>query len=246
MLIELSCLCTNTSSGSLAPKDIIPVGVALTVFVGNVWLQDYNRRKDIKEKLSSEVISTCDKMVKYTIETEYSALTLKYWNKKLTFYPLSNAANKENNKNAITEAVYYQRKMEDYGLKIDLLKSELKKSLKDLQYYWGHAQQVNQIINLMKDAGQKHPRRFESLLNETYSTEEELKKDYCQLIDKVEKEAVFEGLGFDLIRIQKIIDPLSPSMLVSNELEAELSKKIKNAEETERQEEIARIIRNSR
>lgn len=244
MLLE--CSCTSITSFSLAPKDIIPVGIALGVFVGNAWWQSWNRDRDIKERLASEVISTCDKIVRYTFETEYAVLAWKYWNKKLTFYPLSMLGNAENNKNAVAESVYYQRNIEAHGLKIDMLKSELKKSLKDLQYYWGRTDQVAQIIKLMKDAGQKHPRRFENQLNKTYSTEKELQAEYNELIAKVESEAVFEGLGFDLIRIQKIIDPKSPTMLVSNELEKELAKKIEDTQRTERQEEIHRIIMGSR
>lgn len=234
------------NSATLSAKDFIPIGIAVTVFVLNVIYQEFNKRNNIRDRLSSEVISTCDKMTRYAFEAEYSALTWKYWNKVWALHPLVIKGNEENNRNAINESVYYHRKLEDAGLKLDLLKSELKKSIKDLQKYWHSEFQAKQIIELMSIAVLKNPRRFEGELNKKYLTEEELVKDYSNLVDRVEREVVFNGLGFDLIRIQKIIDPKSPSMLVSHELEKDLAKKFNNTQKIERQEEIDRLIRNSR
>lgn len=226
--MKIVFLCANATS--LSAKDFFPIGIAVFVFICNVIYQEVNRRTNIRDRLSSEVISTCDKMTRYAFEAEYSALTWKYWNKVLTFYPLAIISNQENNKNAINESVYYHRKLEDSGLKLDLLKSELKKSIRDLQKYWGNELHVRQIIEVMSVAVLKDPRRFESELNNKYSTIKELQEEYTELINRVQRDVVFEGIGFDLIRIQKIIDPQSPTMLLPHELEGELLEKIKIAE----------------
>lgn len=216
----------HANSTALSAKDFVPVGIAATVFVLNVIYQEFNKRNNIRDRLSSEVISTCDKMTRYAFEAEYSALTWKYWNKVWALYPLGIKSNEENNKNATNESIYYHRKLEDAGLKLDLLKSELKKSIKDLQKYWYSEFQVKQIIELMSIAVLKDPRKFENELNKKYSKIEELVEDYNALINSVQKEVVFEGIGFDLIRIQKIIDPHSPTMLLPHELEHDLLEKI--------------------
>jgi len=227
--MEVPVLCAHSIS-SITIKDFFPVGIAVSVFIGNVFYQEINKRNNIRDRLSSEVISTCDKIIRYAWEAEYSALTWKYWNRVLLFYPLTTEGNTENNKNAINESIYYHRKLEDAGLKLDLLKSELKKSIRDLQKYWDNKLQVKQIIELMSIAVLKDPRRIESEMNSKYAVIKDLQKDYNALIETVQQEVVFEGIGFDLIRIQKIIDPLSPTLLLPHELESELSKKINTAQ----------------
>lgn len=218
-----------TKSDQLAIKDFLPVGIAVLVFLGNVIYQGFSKRSNIRDRLSSEVISTCDKMIRYAIETEYSVLMMKRWNKVLTFYPLTLEGNQENNKNALNEGTYYHRKAEDLGLKLDLLKSELKKSIKDLQKYWKKKSEVKQIIELMSTVVLLEPRRFENELNKNYSSLQELQKNCNELIGKVQNEVIFEGIGFDLIRIQKIIDPNSPTLLLSSKSEKGLLKKIGKA-----------------
>jgi hypothetical protein len=213
-------------------KDFIPVGLATTVFIGNVAYQEHNRKTIVRDRLKGEVMSTCDKMVKYAIEAEYSAIMWKYWNKSLLFFrkePVDEYRD-EFIKTTGTEVVYYHRKVEDAGLKLDLLKSELRKTVTDLKNYWKDKRQVNEIIELMHKAILKNPRRYDQEFKDSYSDREELKADYRALIDKVEKEIVFEGLGFDLIRIQKLIDPESPTMHVPHELENELSEKLRGEE----------------
>jgi hypothetical protein len=227
--VEIVILCAHSST-SLTVKDFFPIGIAILVFIGNVIFQEINRRNNIRDRLSSEVISTCDKMIRYAVEAEHCALTWKYWNKRFLFYPLTVDGNVENNKNAINESVYYHRKLEDAGLKLDLLKSELKKTVRDLQKYWHNEFQVKQIIELMSIVVLKEPRRFDEEINSKYATIQELQKDYNALIETVQKEVVFEGIGFDLIRIQKIIDPQSPTLLLPHELEKELLEKIVLAE----------------
>lgn len=208
-------------------KDILPVGIAVFVFIANVFYQREIKRNNIRDKISSEVISTCDKMIRYAVETEYSTLTWKYWNRILQLYPLDKDENKENNKSAINESNYYHRKTEDAGLKLDLLKSELKKSTRDLQKYWHNEFEAKRIISLMSSAVLKEPRRFDKELIKKYNSREEIVKEYNDLIREVQNEIVFEGMGFDLIRIQKLIDLDSPTLLLSDELEKELIEKIK-------------------
>lgn len=216
----------------IGPRDFIPMLLAVLAFFANVRYQEYNRKTSIRDRLSGEVMSTCDKMVKYAIEAEYSAIMWKYWNKNLLFFRKEpeDAYKEEFIKTAGAEVIYYHRKLEDAGLKLDLLKSELRKTVSDLKNYWKDPIQVKEIIELMHRAIIETPRRYDQAFKNSYSDREELKADYQILIDKVEKEIVFEGLGFDLIRIQKIIDPESPTMHVPHELENELSEKIDEAE----------------
>lgn len=228
--MDIVFLCFNPTS--LSAKDFVPVGIAVFVFIANAVYQEFNKRSNIRDRLSSEVISTCDKMIRHAIETEYSVLMMKHWNKVLTFYPLTLNGNQENNKNALNEGTYYHRKAEDLGLKLDLLKSELKKSIKDLQKYWKKKSEVKQIIELMSIVVLLEPRRFENELNKDYSSLKELQKNYHELIGKVQNEVIFEGIGFDLIRIQKIIDPHSPTLLLSSKSEKDLLEKINKAGNT--------------
>ncbi|MFL5762942.1 MAG: hypothetical protein ACJ77K_03300 [Bacteroidia bacterium] len=213
-------------------KDFIPVGVAAFVFIGNVVYQERNRKTIVRDRLKGEVLSTCDKMMKYAIEAEYSAIAWRYWNKSLPFFrpAVPDDYDKEANKAASTEVVYYHRKLEDAGLKLDLLKSELRKTVTDLKIYWPDEVRVHEIIELMHKAIIETTRRYDSAFDKEYSSRAELQEDYNSLINEVEKEIVFEGLGFALIRIQKIIDPESPIMHVPHELENELSEKVKEAE----------------
>jgi hypothetical protein len=219
----LFILCVK--SNSIALKDFIPILLAITVFVANVVYQEFNKKNNIRDKISSEIISTCDKMIRYCVEAEYSALTWKYWNKTWAIHV--GAGNEHNIENALSECLYYHRKLEDAGLKLDLLKSELKKSTKDLQKYWHHELQTRLIINLMVKAVLKDPRRFDDQLNATYLSDTELRNDYVALVSTVEREIIFDGIGYDLVRIQKIIDPKSPTLLLSHEAETELIEKIR-------------------
>lgn len=214
-------------SNQLVLKDFFPILLGIAVFVGNIIYQETNKRNNIRDKISSEIISICDKMIRYAVEAEYSALAWKRWNK--TWLRESIKKDNENNtKNALSECLYYHRKLEDAGLKLDLLKSELKKITKDLQKYWHHELQTQMIINLMADAVLKNPKRFEEELNKSYTTEKELNDDYNLLVGKVERELIFDGIGYDLVCIQKIIDPKSPTLLLSHKEEVELLEKFKN------------------
>lgn len=222
---DLFILCAQ--SNQLALKDFIPILLGISVFVGNIAYQQYNKHNNIRDKISSEVISICDKMIRYSVEAEYSALAWKYWTKMLYIQNSIND-NDTNIKNAQTECTYYHRKLEDAGLKLDLLKSELKKFTKDLQKYWDHELQTRMIINVMVEAVMKSPRRFDDQLTKEYILEEELLTDYQTLIVDVEREVIFNGIGYDLVCIQKMIDPKSPTLLLSHAEEAELVEKFKN------------------
>lgn len=224
--MELIILC-HSNSTSLVAKDFVPIGIAVLAFFANVLYQAHVKQNNIKDRIATEIISTCDKMIRFAIEAEYSALTMKRWHQILKFYPRSIETNKEDNKNVITEATYYHRKLEDTGIKLDMLKSDLKKSTKDLQNYWGNDLEARKIIKLMSNAVLKEHRRYDSELNGPYSTWEEVDNDYNALIEKVNEGVIFEGIGFDLVQIQKIIDWDSPTLLLSHEKEKELLTKIK-------------------
>lgn len=224
--MDVFVLCV-VKSNELTFKDFFPILLGITVFIGNIIYQERNRRSNIRDKISSEIISICDKMIRYAVEAEYSALAWNLWNK--TWLSESVKKDNENNaKNVLSECLYYHRKLEDADLKLDLLKSELKKFTKDLQKYWHHELQTRMIINLMADAVLKNPKRFENVLNKQYNSEKELRDDYNILVSKVERDLIFDGIGYDLVCIQKIIDPKSPTLLLSHDLEKELLIKIKN------------------
>lgn len=223
--MNLFILCTKSSE--LALKDFFPILLGIFVFVGNIIYQEINKRNNIRDKISGEIVSICDKMIRYAVEAEYSALAWKYWTKMLH---IQNAIpNNENGiKNAQTECIYYHRKLEDAGLKLDLLKSELKKFTKDLQKYWHHELQIRLMINLMAQAVLKNPRRFEGELNGPYTSENVLGHAYNLLVAGVERDVIFNGIGYDLVCIQKIIDPKSPTLLLSHTEELELLEQIRN------------------
>lgn len=219
-MIILLCV----SSSSLLAKDLIPIGIAVAVFILNVIYQEYNRRNNISDKISSEVVSTCDKMTRYAIEIEYSALAWQYWKKMKHFFPYSRDENKETYKESAAETTYYHRKSEDAGLKLDLLKSELKKNTKDLLKYWPHELQSRQIIALMSTAVLIEPRRFEGIFDDLNINE--MQTEYTNLTANVQNETIFNGIGFELVSIQKLIDPKSPTLFLNYEDEQKLIAKI--------------------
>src|ERR1700756_1291418 len=105
----------HSSSNNLAY--IMPIVTATLVFVANVFYQQYLKKKATRERLSNEIIDTCDKMIRYLITAESSILTCR------VHAHLSNIVADEKTKKEQTDySDYYHRKAEDIYLKYEFLK----------------------------------------------------------------------------------------------------------------------------
>jgi hypothetical protein len=195
-------------SGNSDWKVIVPIFTAILVFIFNVIYQNHKRKLEIRDRLSNEIIETCDKMIRYAASAEVNILEHRY------YYLHSKIVDNDILKKEEAEYVnYYHKKAEDSYLKYDLLKADLKKNVKDLKIYWGNPTMSNKIISIMAEAVIMPLRDFM-----LHFTEEEKKditlfeKKHKETRDNITDYVILNGVGFNLVRIQKIIDPDSPSL----------------------------------
>jgi hypothetical protein len=60
-------------------KYLSPFAVMIITYLLNRWLQKRRRKHDIKERLSNDIIDTCDKMIRYAKSAEDNILIHRYY-----------------------------------------------------------------------------------------------------------------------------------------------------------------------
>jgi hypothetical protein len=210
------------------PKEIdwtigIPVYVAASLFLLNLLREYIVKRRDTKKLLSNHLIETCDKMIRLVTTAEGSILACRFHAHRALLADNDKAKNEEKE-----YSNYYHRKAEEIIFKYELSKSDLRKNIKDLKNYWGNDEEVRKMISLMSEVVSVAKSEYDT---DVFTKEEAedvtlLYNKYDSIRKNIDYEIMFNGVGFNLARIQKIIDPTSPTLFLSEELEKELVAKI--------------------
>lgn len=202
---------------------LIPIYIAIGLFFLNLFREYVSKQLETKKRLSNQLIETCDKMLRYAISYELSALEMRHCYAKY-----------EINKNAedLQYRDYYHHITEENDLAYDLLKSDLKKCVKDLNDSWINRLDINEILDIMYELVRIRLNNFEYDFSEVEKDETKVNELYKSLKQKVREEIVFTGVGFYLIMLQRILDPKSPTLYMDNETETKLLSLIESYRKT--------------
>ncbi len=210
---------------------VIPIAIAVFGFVANYFYEISKKRNEKLHQLKAELYYIADKMVRTGTSVEYSTIFFRYYNTIKHEYDVG----KEVANKTIDElATYYHRQSETGRISFEMLKSDLKKSVLDLNIYYDNHTEKCDIISLMNKVCQQTPRQFEGEFEKRTKNIPDLTDVFDDQKKNLEIEFYFSGVGFDLIRIQKVIDPKSPTFYLQPDQEKELIKKIRDLKSNER------------
>jgi hypothetical protein len=220
----LIILCQDIRSADLGSLSIsIPlIGILLT-FVLNILNQERLRNRDKRDELENKIIGICDKMLRTATNAELMALEFQFYAAYLKIKPDSKAEE--------DLSKYYHKEAEICSDKYDILKSELKNLLRDFNKYWNKNEITKvQILKLMRKIVMMNPRNFMYSFDGKYETIDRLWNDKVGIQKTIRKDVIFENMGLYLLKIQKLIDPASPTLILLEEHEANLDEYIKTFE----------------
>ncbi|HWY11718.1 MAG TPA: hypothetical protein VN026_10355 [Bacteroidia bacterium] len=198
----------------------IPIIAGIIVFVLNVFYQNHIRKQQLIHELSNNLIYVCDKLLRYAVAYEQSALNMRYYDEYDRLHP--------NIKKYETLFYHYYKKAEDAGREYDMMRAELKKSVKNLYDYWENDVEKHRMLNIMKKVVLINKRGFKDVFIEKYTDVNAMLQAKTTLMNNIAEEVLFNGVGIHLVKIQKIIDPETPTLYVSEKLENKLNEAIRN------------------
>jgi hypothetical protein len=193
--------------------------IALIAFLGNLGYQNYARRQKIKQDIANNIITTCDLLLRYFSEYEITILEVRYHHKLVQL----KQKDKELEEKLL---IYYHNCAETSSKAFNMTKSDLKKSVRDLNIYFD--KEISKpILNIMAKVVHVGTREFLDAFD-SCKTIPQLEEKRKELNKKIERHVIFESIGVHLIKIQKLIDPNGPSLYLTAEEEIEMEKLLKN------------------
>jgi hypothetical protein len=214
--------------GTLGDNDwkiAIPIIIAVFVFTANIIYQAWVKRSSAQERLGNEIISICDRMLRVLYETEQNALATKLYTETLKI-----AKDERTHKLFEMNFFYYLKQTNELLREYGQLKSDLIKTVRDLNDYWKSDREKELILKVMNRILFINARQFsESFKDVSPKTIENLDKE-CNKIKKGIAEYVFiEKIGFHISYMQRLIDSKFPLMYTRHpEQVTKLLEKLKN------------------
>src|ERR1700752_999274 len=118
---------------------IVTIVTTVILFVLEYIINYFIKRGELVKKLENELIYASDKMLRNATNFEFMALESKHAHARYM-------VNKDDYDLKYTD--YYHHEAEKHGKEYDLLKSDLKRCIKDISIYWGNEKEKKELIRL--------------------------------------------------------------------------------------------------
>lgn len=192
-------------------KDWLPSSVTIIVFLLGFWRQNWLKRQDRVSELENILIHTTDKMLRFTISYEQRGLEVRR-NEELI-----KIGAKDERDIYSSQFQFFQKRVEDLALEYELLRAELKKNVKDVVKYLPDNKNKRLILEVLERVVFFSLRDFPDEFYEKFTNVKELNNAVNKKSEMVFSEIMFDGIGYHLIYMQRLIDQHSPILYVKSE-----------------------------
>lgn len=193
---------------------LIPVYLFIAGVIVNYFTKMYNHEKDIRIKLSDDLMRVTDKMIRNATSCEFWALEYRYHLAKYEF---------SGKQRDLEYADYYHHELEKLTGIHDSLRSELKLCVKNLNRYWRNEIEKKELISLMHEIVLTELSSFYTLFKDVKDINK-IDEIYLKTRVQIKNDMIFkdDGICFLLVVIQTILDKDSPLLYMGRNREKEL------------------------